>query len=167
MPNETHRLMAALCDLDPKARASAAEQLAGIGRDAQPAAVALVLAAGDESEEVRQWATAALEQLGPPEEADLSSLAALVDGRTADVGYWAATLIGRLKGQAAGVAETLARSLAGSPHLSVRQRAAWALGEIGPGACAALPSLHKAAQQPDARLSRLAQQAIAQIAGGD
>ena len=56
-------------------------------------------------------------------------------------------------------------AVAGSPHLPVRQRAAWALGEIGPAAAAAVPTLQKAAGDPDPRLARLAQEAIDQIAG--
>jgi HEAT repeat protein len=103
--------------------------------------------------------------MGPPEASDAGQLASFLEGRSPDVGYWTATLLGRLKAEAAPAVEVLGRAVAGSPHLSVRQRAAWALGEIGPAAVAAVPALQKAAADPDPRLSRLAQEAIGQIAG--
>lgn len=165
MPDKLSTLIAALSDRAAPKRSQAAEQLALLGTDAQPAAVALVLACGDEDDEVRQWATAALEQIGPPLLSDLEQLAALTVAKSSDVAYWAATLLGRLKAQAAPAAETLAHAVTDSPHLPVRQRAAWALGEIGPAAAPALLSLRKAANDPDPRLARLAQQAIEQIGG--
>ena len=163
MPTNLSSLIAALSDNNADNRAQAAEQLAVLGTDAQPAAVALVLACGDEAEEVRQWATSALEQLGPPEASDAEPLTSLIDAKSSDVGYWAATLLGRLK--SASSVDALAHAVAGSPHLSVRQRAAWALGEIGSAAIAAVPNLQKAAADPDPRLAWLAQEAIQKIAG--
>lgn len=160
-----NHLIAALSAHDADVRAQAAEELAHLGSDARPAAVALVLACGDEDEAVRQWAASALEEMGPPEAADVASLISFVEGRSADVGYWAATLLGRLKSEAAPAVEVLTRALAGSPHPSIRQRAAWALGEIGPSAVAAVPVLQKAATEADPRLSRLAQVAMSQIGG--
>lgn len=157
------QLTAALSARDAEQRAQAAEELSQLGSDAQPAAVALVLTCGDEAEEVRQWASSALEEIGPPLSSDVGQLASLLKHESPDVGYWAATLLGRLKAEAAPAVDALAHAVAGSPHLSVRQRAAWALGEIG--SPAAIPSLKKAATDPDPRLARLAQQAIEQITG--
>jgi HEAT repeat protein len=165
MNSDIPRLLGILSDHAARKRVEAAEQLAQLGPDARPAAVALVLACGDEDDEVRQCATAALEGIGPPEASDVEQLASFLEGRSPDVGYWAATLLGRLKGKGAAAVDALARAVAGSPHLSVRQRAAWALGEIGPAAVAAVPCLKKATADPDPRLSRLAQEAIGQIAG--
>ena len=165
MPTKLSVLTAALSAPDAATRAGAAEELAQLGPDAQPAAVALVLACGDEEEEVRQWATAALEQLGPPLASDVAQLETLIEARSPDVGYWAATLLGRLKGEAAAAVDTLARAVAGQCGIAVRQRAAWALGEIGPASATAIPSLRKAAGDADPRLSRLSQEAIEKIAG--
>jgi HEAT repeat protein len=165
MPRDFSRLIASLSDSNAAKRAEAAEQLAQLGADAQPAAVALVLACGDEADEVRQWAAAALEQMGPPQPSDVEHLTPLIEAQSPDVGYWAVTLLGRLKAGAASAVEALAYAIAGSPHPSVRQRSAWAAGQIGPAAVAALPSLRKAADDPDSRLARLAQQAIDQITG--
>jgi HEAT repeat protein len=157
------QLTADLSAPDASQRSQAAEQLAQLGPDAQPAAIALVLACGDKAEEVRQWASSALENLGPPESSDVGQLISLIEAKSPDVGFWAATLLGRLKAEAAPAVDTLARTVASPAALSVRQRAAWALGEIG--SPAAIPSLKAAASDPDPRLARLAQQAIGQITG--
>jgi HEAT repeat protein len=101
MPNDISRLLSELSARNAEQRAQAAEQLALLGSDAQPAAVALVLACGDEAEEVRGWAASALEQIGPPEPSDVDQLASLVKAKSPDVGYWAATLLARLKTRAA------------------------------------------------------------------
>ena len=164
MQSDLSRLLSGLSAPDAHKRSQAAEQLAQLGPDAQPAAVALVLACGDEAEEVRQWATTALEGIGPPETSDTEQLASFIEGRSPDVGYWAATLLGRLKNKAAPAVNALAGAVAGSRHLPVRQRAAWALGEIGPSAATAVPSLQKAAADSDPRLASLAEKAIGQIA---
>lgn len=165
MTNNLSALIAALSAADPNKRAEAAEQLAQLGPDAQPAAVALVLACGDEAEEVRQWATAALEQLGPPSSSDVAHLVTLIDARSPDVGYWAVTLLGRLKAEAAPAVDALVQAVGGQGDIAVRQRAAWALGEIGSAAAVAVPTLQKASGDPDPRLARLAAEAIKKIAG--
>jgi hypothetical protein len=82
-----------------------------------------------------------------------------------DVGYWAATLLGRLGKQAAPAVPVLARVVCGGVDLTVRQRVAWALGQIGPAAAEALAALQQAATSDDLRLARLAQQAIDLIRG--
>jgi HEAT repeat protein len=124
-------LISALSNVDATSRTQAAKQLARLGTDAQPAAVALVLACGDDDEGMRKSAMSALEAMGPPEVSDLGQLVSLVAARSPDVGYWAVTLLGRLKADAAPAVDALAHAVLRSPHLLVRQRAAWALGEIG------------------------------------
>jgi HEAT repeat protein len=93
----------------------------------------------------------------------MDQLISLIEAKSPDVGYWAATLLGRLGADAAVVVDALVRAVASSAALSVRQRAAWAMGEIG--SPAAIPSLKTAASDPDPRLARLAQEAIEQITG--
>ena len=165
MPTNLHQLISALADSDPAARAKAAEELSHLGADASPAATALVHAAADEVEEVREHAVAALEELGPPPLSQLGEMTGLLSHDSADVNYWAATLLGRLGPDAAPSAETLARVVVGTASAAVRQRAAWALGEIGPGVAAAIPALKTAAGDPDPRLARLAAEAIQKIGG--
>jgi HEAT repeat protein len=166
MASEISMLMLQLNDPAAGVRARAAEELARLGEEARGAAVPLVRAAGDRHEEVREWATAALEELGPPAPADLASLAELLASEEADVVYWAATLLGRLQFEAAPAAPALCAALhAQRPH-NVRERAAWALGKIGrPAGDAAATALEQAAADSQPRLSRLAQQALEQFRG--
>jgi len=65
-------------------------------------------------------------------------------------------------GAAASVAQ-LKAVLDDNPSLAVRQRAAWALGKIGIAAKSAEASLRKASASNDPRLSRLANQSLAEI----
>ena len=153
MCTQIAQLMSALTSRLPQQRAHAAEQLSRLGPDARPAAVLLARASADGSEEVREWVTAALEELGPPPASDAHALAALVDNENADVAYWAATLLGRLGAEAAPAVPALASALSASVAMSVRQRAAWALGKIGPPARDALDALRQAAASDNPRLA--------------
>lgn len=148
---------------DPGTRRRAAEDLCRLGNGARGAAVALVLASADPDEQVRQWAAAALEELGPPLARDLGSLGERLRDEHADVAFWSATLLGRLGSQAARAVPQLALALTEHDSPQVRQRAAWALGMIGPAAQAAEAALRAAAGSRDARLARLAAQALRQL----
>jgi len=156
-------LISQLDEDDPGERALAAEELCRLGDMARPAAVALVSACADESESVREWAVAALEGLGPPDAADVEQLRVFVRHESAEAAYWAITLLGRA-GAAAGVAVgELTGALRDHAAPAVRQRAAWALGKIGPSAADAIDDLKAAAAGDDPRLTRLAQRAIDQL----
>lgn len=151
-----------LQDKQISVRAQAAEQLSRHGAEACDAAVDLVQACGDD-ESVREWAVAALEELGPPPVGSLRKLSALVTDANELVAYWAVTLLGRSGSDAVSVAPALSSVLSTSPHPAVRQRAAWALGEIGDASPAAVAALEQAQGAADPRLARLAAQAIAQL----
>lgn len=129
--------------------------------DAAPAAVPLVEACRDADDRVREWAVAALEDVGPPLEDAVAPLTLLVGDKNPLAGYWAATLLGRSGESAASAVNALAKAVDSAADLSVRQRAAWALGQIGPAASAARGVLEKAAGDADARLARLASEALA------
>ena len=144
-------------------RRRAAEQLATHPDVA--AAVPLVRACGEADESVREWAVAALEQLGIPDAADAAALTELLTDGRSDVRYWSATLLGRLGQRAAAAVAALSDATARDADPAVRQRAAWALGEIGPPAAAARPILTQAAAGDDPRLARLARQSLEKIAG--
>ena len=161
-------LVASLSSADAAARAEAAESLCRAGVDAVSAAVPLVQACRDD-EQVREWAVAALEELGPPPPTAIGDLVRLAGDDHALVAYWATTLLGRSGEAAAAATATLAASveagLEGSHDPAVSERAAWALGKIGPAAAAAKPALERAAAASDPRLARLAKEAIAAIGG--
>jgi HEAT repeat protein len=123
----------------------------------------LVRASGDRDAAVRDWAVAALEELGPPPAKEVDALTALATNPEINIAYWACTLLGRLAAEASLAVPALAEALAQHQQLAVRERAAWALAQIGPAAKSGLPALEQAAQSGEARLSRLARQAIAAI----
>jgi len=160
---EFTRLIAQLKSPEADTRAAAAEALCQAGDDAAAFAPPLVEAVKDEDRRVVQWANAALEGMGPPTADHAGTLARLLDDPSPDIAYWAATLLGRLGGRAAedpAVVSALARCLMGHPAVSARERAAWALGQIGPAAQAALPALSQAQTAGGPRLTRLAQKAV-------
>lgn len=160
-------LEAQLQNADPAVRRAAAEKLCRLGTAAQPAAVALVKVMGDNDEETQQWASAALEELGPPDVSAAPTLAALLQtvDVQADTAYWAATLLGRLGEEGASAVQTL--TVAAQEHFSlpVRERAVWALGNIGQPASNSQAVLEKLAAGDQPRLARLAQAALEKIAG--
>ena len=143
-------------------RSAAADELMHMGKHADAAAVALVRACGDDSEEVRECAIAALEGMGPPREEDISHFVELLRDDQSAVGYWAATLLGRLTERATPAVSSLASGLGDAHSDTVRERCAWALGEIGPGASNAVLAL-QSVSSGDSRLSRLASRALDQI----
>ncbi len=142
------------------------EALSHLGEAARPAAVLLVRANADESDEVREWVVAALEELGPPDIADTEQLAGFALDDNRDVAYWAITLLGRLGASALPALGQVTRAMSSHAAAAVRQRAAWALGKIGPAASSALDALRTASSGDDPRLARLAARAIGQIDQG-
>lgn len=157
-------LIASLGSPQETVRVEAAEGLGLLDPDAtRAAALALVGACGDESEAVREAAVGALEEMGPPDIGVLDGLTVLLASGDADPGYWAATLIGRLGPDATSAVPGLIMALETSPHQTVRQRAAWALGKIGTGAGSAAEALRIVAGGDDRRLARLAERALSQI----
>ena len=162
MPSRISDLTAALAGSDASKRQAAAEELAQLGEEAAPAALALVTTCGAD-DEAREWIVSALESLGVPPEDTVAPLAKLAGNQTQDVAYWAVTLLGRAKAAAAVTA--LAGTLAKHPAIVVRQRAAWALGQIGQPAAAAQSALEAAASDSDPRLASLAREALGQLGG--
>lgn len=163
MDSTVSQLARELAASEASVRRAAAEKLAQLGPDAAPAALALVRACGNELADVRDWAVAALEEIAAPPANEIEKLAGMLGADSSLVGYWAATLLGRLGDQAAPAVPALARVLAGGGDLAVRERTAWALGKIGPAAAAALPALEQAANGDVPRLSRLAVEAIESV----
>ena len=161
------KLIGLLGGNDPVQSAEAAEELSMLGPDAWEATIPLVRAMANPDEEVRYFVTEALEELGVPSPTHLLELAQLLNDPNADVGYWAATLLGRL-GQLRKAAIAPLKKTAENPSIaiSVRERVVWALGRIGRPAKAALPILKKYAQETEnPRLSRLAAISIKQMGG--
>lgn len=163
MSSNIPTLIAALRSNDLEQRRDAAEKLALLGADAQPAALALVESLVTDDDDLREWLTSALEGLRVPPSSDIEPLSALLNRESLDVPYWAATLLGRLGPEAAAAVPDLAEAVRSHREASVRQRAVWALGKIGDAAAGALPVLQAAAGSNDQRLAGLAKEAIKAI----
>ena len=148
---------------DADRRADAAERLCRAGSAAAAAAVPLVRACADEDDRVREWTVAALEELGPAPLGVIPQLSELAGSRHPLVAYWATTLLGRSGHDAATAVPVLVKSLESDGDPSVVERAAWALGKIGPGAASAREALEKAGGGNDPRLARLAREALEAI----
>lgn len=156
-------LAAQLTSSDAEQRVAAAERLAQAGTAAAAAAVPLVRACSDGDDRVREWTVAALEDLGPPPTDAIDRLIAMANDPDPLTAYWATTLLGRSGQHAAAAVMALAACVESPADPAVRQRAAWALGKIGPAAAAAREVLTRAAAQEDPRLARLATEALAAI----
>lgn len=115
-------------------RRTAAAEIARRADEAAGLAVSLIQAATDDDDEVKQWSSSALEDMGPPLIKDAAAIAALLGHPHADAAYWAATLLGRLGPEAANVAEQLSQAAQSHGTPAVRRRAAWALEKISSGA---------------------------------
>ena len=143
----------------PEERVAAAEALAQLGTDCCSACIPLVRACGTD-EMTREWATAALEEMGPPPTEVIPKLIELIADPTNGVAYWAITLLGRAQGQANQACETLATLIVSDRDISLRERAVWAVEKIGCQSQNVIESLTTASQSSHARLARLASNAL-------
>lgn len=128
--------------------------------------VAVVAFCGSSDDEVRMWSAEALEVAIRPQVSEVPELIELIEqADDGEIYYWAATMLGRLGPEAATAVAALEQLLCDSMYLPARERATWALAEIGPAAAAAIPSLQSVAENAPPRLKRLAHQALAAING--
>jgi HEAT repeat protein len=153
-----------LASQDAQQRTRAAENLSYLGEEAAFAAVELVKACAEEGD-TRDWAVAALETMGRPLVDSKQRLSELCVSPNPLVAYWAVTLLGRLGPDAKSEQDQLIGLIqSASTELSVRERAVWALGQMGAVACKAIPvliGLRDAKNQP--RLAGLAERSLTQI----
>lgn len=127
---DANQLAAELLADDPSRRREAADRLSLIGEEAKPATCALVEACADD--DLRDLCVGALEELGPPPADALPQLAELLKSPSLDVAYWAATLLGRARADAAPYEADLDRITKDeSAPKAVSDRAAWAIRKIG------------------------------------
>jgi len=115
---------------DLASQISAAESLARLAEEAQPAIVALVQHCGSEDEDLRNWCNAALEKIGSPVAEQIDELALLASSASSDVAFWATTLLGRAGALAIEAASILSERSSDGSTPEVQRRAAWALKRI-------------------------------------
>jgi hypothetical protein len=124
----------------------------------------IVVLSGSDDDDVRMWASEALESAVQPDPSELLRLIHLLEStRDSEICYWAATMLGRLGREAAASARVLDRCVRKSMYLPARERAVWALSQIGPAAEIAIPTLTEAAQTGPARLQRLATETLRRV----
>lgn len=123
--------------------------------------------AGSRDDFVRAAAAQALESSLRPSPVEIPALIALLSDRSdGEIGYWAATLLGRLGQEAVDAAPALCDCLTSSSFLPARERAVWALKKIGPAASDSIPALRAVSELGPARLQQLCREAISEIGLG-
>ncbi len=159
-------LKSELTHTDPVHRQAALRTIAQGGKR-QYGLTALVIAlANDPDEETREWACEALESAILPSPNEVNDILKLLrDTRDGEIEYWSATMLGRLGVAASCATAALASCLLDSPCLAARERAAWALSEIGPAARSAINALRQISHDDPPRLQRLAASAIQSVVG--
>ncbi|WP_145115731.1 HEAT repeat domain-containing protein [Botrimarina mediterranea] len=162
---DVDQLAVALLTDKPSRRVAAAEELATLGPDASPAALALVTACGNPA--LVDLCIGTLEELGPPPVEQLPELAKLVASPDENVAYWAATMLGRSGEAATPFLAPLEETAKNDDALNeVRERAVWAIGKLGADAKPAEGTLRAIAESgPTPRIKRLASTALANLGG--
>lgn len=127
------------------------------------AVLALVV---DRDEQTRQLACEALDRVITPSQDELGMLIETMRSASdGEVEYWTATMLGRLGSGAARATAVLASVLLDSSCLAARERAAWALSQIGPAARSSLNALRQIGKDDPPRLRRLAETAMESMLG--
>jgi hypothetical protein len=115
-----------------------------------------------DDETLQNYATEALENCGPPRPQDHQNLQQRLRSEKASEVYWSSTLLGRAKeqlekpGQVASVQLALGAVIQrDSLDVSARERAAWAIHELGPADSDLKTQLQKMIPQAAPRLKRL------------
>jgi hypothetical protein len=125
-------LVTQLQESDMPKKIVAAETLASLAEEGQAAIVALVQHCGSENEDLQNWCTAALEEIGAPTVAQIDELTLLASSANSDVAFWAATLLGRAGPLASSATTTLQERSDDNSAPAVQRRAIWALQQIQP-----------------------------------
>jgi len=128
--NTIETLINQLQDADLRMQVAAAESLAGLANQAQPAIVALVQHSGSADEDLCNWCTAALEEIGPPTVEQIDELALLASSANSDVAFWATTSLGRAGSLATSATTILKQRSNDASTPEVKKRAIWALEKI-------------------------------------
>lgn len=153
--------MTTLTQLKPSERIARLQALANDPEAAAKVAVELIDCVVDADEEVRNWASEALENLETPLVSEAANIAKHVSNSADDAAFWALKLLGRLGEEVRSQEAQIAAALKPERSLVVQQNAAWALGKTGFESSSTRSLLEKAAESVDARLSQLAKQALA------
>ena len=120
-----------------------------------------------DDESIQNYSSEALENCGAPRSDDLPFLRQQLKSRQSTSVYWASTLIGRIgmdsiRFDREAVQSELCIPIADdSLELSAREKAAWAMGELGPVTATNRDVLQKQVSKAPPRLKRLLESALA------
>ncbi|MGL4514377.1 MAG: HEAT repeat domain-containing protein [Lacipirellulaceae bacterium] len=159
LPTLAHRLLHG----EMPDRLAAIEEINLAGEGAATIAAAVVQACDEP--ELAPLCVGVLEELGPPAEGQLAALATLLASPIDDCVYWAATLLGRCGAKSAPHVGPVSAVAERHTSESVRRRAVWALGKIGPHAANSLPLVERLAKSDSPALASQAAEALAAIRG--
>jgi len=119
----------------------------------------LLITLQSDDEELRAWASDALQEIDQIPKSLSLSLGRFCLHAKAPVASWACKLIGKSESAASEQQHCIADALGTHPELGVRQQAALVLAQIPDLTTSTLSALEVAAASDDPRLSRLAMQA--------
>lgn len=155
---------ALLKDEHPMVRTQAAKALGSIGPGAEEGVLALNKAVWyDENVDVCKNAIWALGEVGDNSETTLKVLSAVVKEKDPEVGIEALHVLAKIGSGSHTVIYGLCEALLYNKSVEIRRNAAFALGEIGPGARDATPVLAKAIEDEDADVRLCVAEAIGKI----
>jgi hypothetical protein len=162
-------LAALLADPDPEIRGAAAWALSQVGEKAAAGAPAVAKLLKDADPQVRGFAALALRNMGKGAAATIPELSAALQDPVPSVRMTAASALGSMGQAASSAVPALVAELEGSngPEISgddvqVIRNICYALGDIGPNARSAIPTLQKVQHL---RIRYIAQEAINKIEG--
>ncbi len=151
---------------DAERRGNAIRQISQSRREYSGITGKVIGLVADNQESIRNWSCEALESTIKPSVDEVPELIRLLrETKDGEVEYWSATMLGRLGTSASAATAALASCLLDSPCLAARERAAWAIAEIGPPAQSAINALKQITTDDPPRLQRLAASAIHSLAG--
>ncbi len=145
-----------------RARLGAAQALAELGKDSEPAIPALIEALGDPLSSVRAWAADALGRNGAKAGAAVPALTRRLEDHGPSVRHWAATALGQIGRDSLQAVPALRRTME-DRAARVRVQAALALWRIEHAADPSTAVLIEALRDPDAWIRLMAAAALSEF----
>jgi len=112
-------------------------------------------------EESANWATEALENMGPPSASDIGLLGSLASSRSADLVYWSVTLLARCDDFIDSIQDDLAKVVVAEESTApVRRRAMTALAKVRSRNASTESAIQSATSSSDSQLANLAKEIL-------
>lgn len=125
---------------------------------------AIFAALESEQEEPMNWATEALENMGPPLMTDIAWLGTVASSKSPDAVYWAVTLLGRSDDPIDSVQDSIAGAVLASQSTPViRRRAISALAKVQTRSKATESAIQSALKSDDSQLAGTAREILQSV----